>query len=334
MLSRVYAITLTAFRESIRDRILFAVLGVGAASLFFGLGMGSISYSETLRIITDHGLLTASLLGNLIAIFLGANFLYKELELRTLYVLLSRPLDRHEVILGKYLGILMTVAVFLALTASLLLVLLTLTATEDSAALAQRAELGVGWLWRLLRSRSFRLGAFAVIVGSVGVAVMVPRLRRLFTLGAVLPVTFGLFAAFAATAWVVIPSETLFVLTGCLLIFAEVAITGAAAMLFSSFSTPFVTGMLTAGFFAVGRSTWLMHHLPRRFPAGPKALLSAVAKVMPNLHLFVPDRNVIFPDDPARSVTAYLLGASGYSALYTAVLLGAAAALFRRRDLT
>jgi ABC-type transport system involved in multi-copper enzyme maturation permease subunit len=43
------------------------------------------------RILVDHGLLTISLLANLVAIFLGANFLYKELELRTLYVLLARP---------------------------------------------------------------------------------------------------------------------------------------------------------------------------------------------------------------------------------------------------
>lgn len=70
MNGRTFAIALTSFREALRDRILFAVLGLGAASVLFGLGLGSLSYAESVRIVVDHGLVTISLLANLIAISL------------------------------------------------------------------------------------------------------------------------------------------------------------------------------------------------------------------------------------------------------------------------
>jgi ABC-type transport system involved in multi-copper enzyme maturation permease subunit len=157
--NRVYAIALTAFREAIRDRILFAVLGLGAALVCLGLGMGALSTGDTTRIVVDQGLATISVLSNLVAIFLGANFLYNELELRTLYVLLAKPVARHEVVLGKFTGVLVTVAVFIAVTASVLLVLVTLTAAEESVASITRAQhvLGVGY--QLARSRGVRLAA-------------------------------------------------------------------------------------------------------------------------------------------------------------------------------
>ena len=187
MNARTFAIALTSFREALRDRVLFAVLGLGAASVLFGLGLGSLSYAESVRIVVDHGLVTISLLANLIAIFLGANFLYKELELRTLYVLLAKPVARHELVLGKYLGILFTVAVFILVTAALLLAVVTLIGTEDSYAAAQRFEAAVGPALRLLRSRALRLAALGLVLAAIPLPLLFPRLRRALTLAAVLP---------------------------------------------------------------------------------------------------------------------------------------------------
>ncbi len=175
MNARTFAIALTSFREALRDRILFAVLGLGAVSVLFGLGLGSLSYAESVRIVVDHGLVTISLLANLIAMFLGANFLYKELELRTLYVLLAKPLARHELVLGKYLGILLTVAVFITLVAALLLALVTLTAADDSFAAAQRLEATVGPALQLARSRGLRLAALAAVILAVPLPLFFPR---------------------------------------------------------------------------------------------------------------------------------------------------------------
>jgi ABC-type transport system involved in multi-copper enzyme maturation permease subunit len=330
---RIYAIALTSFREAIRDRILFAVLGLGAASVCLGLGMGALSYGEVTRIVVDHGLVTVSLLANVVAIFLGATFLYKELELRTLYVLLARPVARHEIVLGKFVGILVTAAVFIAVTASVLLALVTMTAAEETVAGVQRSQYALGLLMGVLHTRGSRLALLASALALGGVGLLVPRVRRALSVGAVLPISLAVFTAFALVARLVAPIETAYVVYGCALVLFEVAITASIAMLFSSFSTPFVTAMMSAGAFAIFRSTWMMQHVRGRFPAALRAMLEGIAQVVPNLHLFVPARPVLLPDDPARSALAYVLSSGAYATLYAAVLLAAASLLFRRRDL-
>lgn len=333
MNERVYAIALTAFRESIRDRILFAVLGLGAASVLFGLSLGSISYGEAVRVLVDHGLLTISLLSNLIAIFLGANFLYKEVELRTLYVLLAKPVLRRDVVLGKYAGILLAVLVFVLATATLLLALVTLLAAEESVESMRRATENLGFASQLARSRGARLGVLGVVFGLGPVVLLLGPVRRRLGLSTVVPVLGAFFAAVAALAYTVSPNDAAFVLWGCALTLCEVLITAAFSMLFSSFSTPFVTGMMSVGVFVICRSTWLMQHLPRNVSPAIRGALSNVVKLVPNLHLFVPERPILLPERFTVSVPRYVAGNFGYAALWAAILMGFAVALFRKRDL-
>ena len=155
-MTRIFAIALNAYREAIRDRVLLGVVGLAAASLLFGLLMAWLPPSEQIRILTDHGIVTISWLANLVAIFLGASFLYKEIELRTLYVILAKPVARWQFVVGKYFGILMTAIVFIALTASMLLVLVNLQAAE----VPRRAKLGAGVAWlahKIASSRTARV---------------------------------------------------------------------------------------------------------------------------------------------------------------------------------
>ncbi|MBI5514645.1 MAG: ABC transporter permease [Deltaproteobacteria bacterium] len=334
-MQRIYAIALTSVREAIRDRVLFAVLGLGALSVFFGLGLGALSLAEATRILVDHGLVTLSLLSNLVAIFLGVNFLYKELELRTLHVLLARPVARHEVLLGKFLGIWLTVAVFVFTTATLLFALLLLTATDESAAAAERAHalLGVPLEFRYsLRARALALGGVTLVAL---LPLAIARVRRALSVGAVLPVSALGCGAMFLLARVVVPGEAHYLAAGMALVLAEVTVTASFSMLFSAFSTPFVTGMFSVGTFVLARSTWLMQHIRmNRFPEALKALLKGVAWVLPNLHLFVPSRPSLIPDDPHHPALGYVLQCSLYGASYAALLLLAAALVFRRRDLT
>ena len=333
MNERVYAIALTAFRESIRDRILFAVLGLGTASVLFGLSLGSISNNEAVRVLVDHGLLTVSLLSNLIAVFLGANFLYKEVELRTLYVLLAKPVQRHEVVVGKYVGILMAVLVFVMFTAALLLSLVTLVAADESATGIQRAAENLGVAARLVSSRGARLGVLAAVFLGGPALLFVGPVRRRLSLAAVVPVLAAFLAAVAVIARMVAPDDAAFVLWGCTLTVCEVLITAAFSMLFSSFSTPFVTGLMSTGVFVICRSTWLMQHLPRSVPGALRAGLQGVVRVVPNLHLFVPERPILVPERLTESVPRYVAGNLGYAAVWATLLMGIAVAAFRKRDL-
>ena len=115
MTSRLSAITLNTFREAVRDRvlynlILFVLLLVASAPLFSQISIGM----ERL-ILVNVGLSSISLFGVVIAIFIGIGLVSKEIEKRTLYTILSRPVRRWEFIAGKYSGLLLTLVVNTAL---------------------------------------------------------------------------------------------------------------------------------------------------------------------------------------------------------------------------
>ena len=115
MTSRLSAITWNTFREAVRDRVLynlvlFVLLLVASAPLFSQISIGL----EKLMLV-NMGLSSISLFGVIIAIFVGIGLVSKEIEKKTLYTILSRPVRRWEFIAGKYLGLLLTLAVNTAL---------------------------------------------------------------------------------------------------------------------------------------------------------------------------------------------------------------------------
>jgi ABC-type transport system involved in multi-copper enzyme maturation permease subunit len=113
--SRLSAITINTFREAVRDRVLynlivFALLLVASAPLF-----GAISIDIERLVLVNVGLSSISLFGVIIAILIGIGLVSKEIEKRTLYTILSRPVRRWEFIVGKYFGLLLTLVVNAAL---------------------------------------------------------------------------------------------------------------------------------------------------------------------------------------------------------------------------
>jgi hypothetical protein len=335
---RSYAIALNAYREAIRDRVLIGVLGLAATSLLFGLSLAWLSLAEQVRILVDHGLTTVSWLANLVAIFLGASFLYKEIELRTLYVILAKPLARWEFVLGKYLGILATAAVFIAVTASMLLLLLSLQTVEAHGP----PGAGVGWLsHQLATSRPMRFGTMAagavvvmLVLRALGRARWLEPLRSALGSATSAVLALGLLGVCIAVARSVAPVETRFVLRGCALVCGEVCVTAGIAVFFSAFSTPFVTGLLTLGVFLIGRCAGLMLEFRgRSVPAEVRDLLQAVATVVPNLQLFVPSRQTLLEVDDGAAVWRYIGQAWAHGGLYALLLVLVSTLLFRRRDL-
>ena len=111
MTSRLSAIALNTFREAVRDRvlynlILFVLLLLASAPLF-----GQISIGLERLILVNVGLSSISLFGVVIAILVGIGLVSKEIEKKTLYTILSRPVRRWEFIVGKYFGLLLTLVV-------------------------------------------------------------------------------------------------------------------------------------------------------------------------------------------------------------------------------
>jgi ABC-type transport system involved in multi-copper enzyme maturation permease subunit len=111
MNGRIIHIAYNTFREAVRDRVLynliaFAVLLSGAAVL-----IGQISIEIESLVVINLGLTAVSLFGVVIAIFIGIGLVSKEIEKRTLYTVLSRPVRRWEFIVGKFLGLAGTLVV-------------------------------------------------------------------------------------------------------------------------------------------------------------------------------------------------------------------------------
>jgi ABC-type transport system involved in multi-copper enzyme maturation permease subunit len=111
MLGRVLAIAGNTYRENIRDKILYNLILFALIMILSSLALGQLTLGNEAKVIIDLGLSSISIFGMLIAIFIGISLVYKELEKRTVYALLAKPVHRHEWILGKYLGLLFTLLV-------------------------------------------------------------------------------------------------------------------------------------------------------------------------------------------------------------------------------
>jgi ABC-type transport system involved in multi-copper enzyme maturation permease subunit len=114
------AIAINVFRESVRDKVLynlvfFAILLIGASYL-----LGQLTAGQDVKIIKDLGLSAILLFGVFIAVFIGIGLVSKEVERRSIYSLIAKPINRHQVVFGKYLGLTLTLAVNMVIMAAAL----------------------------------------------------------------------------------------------------------------------------------------------------------------------------------------------------------------------
>jgi ABC-type transport system involved in multi-copper enzyme maturation permease subunit len=107
----VAVIALNTFRESLRDRILYNLAVFALALMGLSVLLADLTVMEHHRMITDMGLAAISLVGVIIAIFVGIGLVSREIERRTVYTIVARPITRAQFVLGKYLGLVMTLAV-------------------------------------------------------------------------------------------------------------------------------------------------------------------------------------------------------------------------------
>ena len=120
------------------------------------------------------------------------------------------------------------------------------------------------------------------------------------------------------------------------LLFLDVTIVTSVAMWFSSFSSPFLSGAFSLGVFVVGRSVPDLRQLAERLGGTAGGFLATVASLLPNLHVFYPSGSTV----GAQYVSVhgdfvglpYLGMATAYAAGYSALVLGWAMLIFRKRD--
>lgn len=110
-MTRILAVARNTFREAVRDKVLYVLLFFAAVSIFGSKALGWISIGQDIKIVKDIALAATSIFGVLVAIFIGTSLVYKEIDKRTLYTIISQPMHRWEFLLGKYLGLVGILAV-------------------------------------------------------------------------------------------------------------------------------------------------------------------------------------------------------------------------------
>lgn len=120
----VVRIAANVFRESVRDKVLYGIVAFAVVIIAASFLLSQLTAGQEVKIIKDLGLAAISLFGHFIAIFIGIGLVSKEVERRSIYALLAKPMTRSQLILGKYLGLILTLTVNVAvMTAALYLVL-------------------------------------------------------------------------------------------------------------------------------------------------------------------------------------------------------------------
>lgn len=168
---RVWTIGMNTMREAIRNKLLYTLLFFAIVMIGTGVVVGSISYVEGSRILQDVGLASIRLFSTGIAIFVGVGLIHSEVYRRTIYTILSKPVSRAEFLVGKFVGLVMTIWLQLAImSAAFVVVSLCSGAPIDSGHFAALSLLGVEL-------------AVVVALATLFSAFTTPMLASFFTLG-------------------------------------------------------------------------------------------------------------------------------------------------------
>ncbi len=118
---KIASIALNTFRETIRDRILYSLFAFAAIMIGLSYFLAELSVGDFERIVINFGLTCVHLFGVVIAIFIGITLVSKEVEKRTIYSIVSKPVSRFEFLVGKFSGLALTLlATTSAMTAGLI----------------------------------------------------------------------------------------------------------------------------------------------------------------------------------------------------------------------
>jgi len=132
-----WIIAKNTFREAIRDRVLYAILVFAVVAIGGSKAIGWVMVGEDIKVMTDIGFASVAFFSVLIAIFVGTGLVHREIDKRTLYTVLARPVRRWEFLVGKYAGLMLTVLLNMAVMSVLFLVYLkvmshiTVAGTDD-----------------------------------------------------------------------------------------------------------------------------------------------------------------------------------------------------------
>ena len=123
---KIKTIALNTLKEAIRDRVLYLLFFFAAVSLVSSRLLALLTVGDRVKIIKDVGLASISIFGMLMAILIGTGLVYKEIDKKTIFTLLSKPIQRWQFLVGKFFGLVLTLFILTALMSLIFLVILFL----------------------------------------------------------------------------------------------------------------------------------------------------------------------------------------------------------------
>ncbi len=255
MFQHIVTIAKNAFREAVRDRILYNLILFVLLITIAAVLLGDLTAGQESHVIVNLGLSAILIFGVFIAIFVGVSLVWKEIEKRTVYSIFSKPIGRGEFIIGKYLG---------------------LCATLFVNVLVMGSGLSLALLY---------VGGRALIVG----------------------------------VWAAV-----------LLIFLELTIITAVAIMFSSFSTPALSALLTFMVFVIGHFSSSLRELATALGSQITTIVfNVVYYLLPNLSNFSFIANTA---NGQIAPPAMLAAAFAYALLFDAIFIAITVIIFSRRN--
>jgi len=117
-------IAINGFRESVRDKVMYSLVAFAILLMGASYVLGQLTAGQDLKIMKDLGLSSIAIFGLFMSVFIGIGLVSKEVERRSIYGLLAKPVRRHEIVVGKFAGLALTLTVNLAImTVAMYLVL-------------------------------------------------------------------------------------------------------------------------------------------------------------------------------------------------------------------
>ncbi len=308
MLRRVATIAFHTYREAVRARVLYGLAALAIGTALYAIAVGAFTLNAAPRVVSDLGAASISLYAILVSVVVAGTSLYRELEQKTIFPILARPLGRGEYLVGKYLGTVLTLFVFVGFdAAAVLLIVAAMGGASPPLAIAVAVSPAVvlgALAWKRPRLATLVPAPLAVVVFSV--------------------------AAYLARSS---PDEARVVVGMAALSLLEVGIVAAIATLFASFSSPFLTTIFTLALFVVGRSADALAHLPvRSFGQAIHGAGVVLSKIVPNLQVYTPARPLLTGEAANESLLLHLGQAALQTTAWAVGLLTVSAFIFRRRD--
>ncbi|MCC5874781.1 MAG: ABC transporter permease [Candidatus Sumerlaeia bacterium] len=317
-MNKILSIAINTFKEAVRNRVLYVLLFFSVLIMFGAWVASTLSIDDESKIVRDLGIGAINVISLLIAVFVGIGLVYNDLDKKTIYTIVSKPITRWQFLLGKYLGLMLTIAVnviFMTWIFASVLHFRSFVSPEimnravfvmtDEGSFAYRGTVYHLFYYIISLFQALFLGLFHILsLGFDGSLI-----------------TKGLFTASVLTI-------------------LEMSIITAFAVLFSSFSSPTLSAFLTVIVFIIGRlnqDLYLFADTMVRRAGGLDALSTgqvvaywfsvASSYICPNLAIFDRRREL----SEFESVWIGPLDFA-YAIVYTTLIIFIAIVVFNRRN--